>query len=419
MTALIRRAVLTGLMLSATTANAINTYYVSDYATPQAAIDDAELDGGGLVRFPCGTTTLSAGLIVDAAGVTLEGCGLGGTTLLATFSTGDIIALGKTSAAYSFCGSVRDMNIKSAVTRTSGYAIAIAGCEKGTIENVHIENPDGGHGIHFGNTSGAHAHLVRVNNVTIENRGGAFTAIRIDSGQSRYFTNLNLRGPAYISEAAAVGSRGIVITQTGGDAFVDVESNQFEVGVLLSPPTDKIVEWTSFVNVSADQNTVHGFQFLGSGSGLIQGISCVRCWSGTNGLSTINGRGFIVHNGRAITITDSWVVNNGGHGIDVWSAATDVEVSGGVVMGNCRAVGTGACTAGWAHGIVFNGVDGFRIRGVRTGSLETPLTQGYGIYLSAGCNNFIVSENDTRNNVTSGIFNGSGTGATKILKDNL
>ena len=60
---------------AASPALGVNVYNVSDYASPQAAIDAAKAAGGGLVHFPCGTTALSTGLIVDGAGVTLEGRG--------------------------------------------------------------------------------------------------------------------------------------------------------------------------------------------------------------------------------------------------------------------------------------------------------------------------------------------------------
>lgn len=395
-------------LLAAIPSRAVNFYFVADYATPQAAIDAAEAAGGGLVRFPCGNVALSTGLVVDQRGVTLEGCGPEGTKLIAGFSTGDIIKLGNVTTPFSPCGGVRDLSITSDITRTSGYAIAVAGCEQGVIENLRIQT-QGGNGLRFSDSSDSLASIFFVRALDIEIQG-AFTAIQIDGALERHFSNLWLRG------TSAAGSRGIVSTSSGGDWFNDVESVMFEIGVSIVPPSGKSVSWGNFENVLADSNTLYGFYF--TGAGLINGISCVRCWSSTNGITSVNGRGFRIETGKGLSFTDSRVINNGGHGFEVATGPTDIAISGGIFTGNCVAA---TCTTGLAHGIVLTGTNGFRISGVRSG-LSAGMTtnkQGYGIFINTGCDNYIVSGNDTRVNVTGGIANVPGVGITRIVSSNL
>ena len=386
---------------------AVNVYNVSDYASPQAAIDAAKAAGGGLVHFPCGTTTLSTGLVVDAAGVTLDGCGPKGTVLQASFATGNIISLGNSTAAYSPCGGVRDLMIGSTVARTSGYAIAVNGCEQGILDNLRIQT-NGGHGIRFGDGMGHLAAIFSVRAVDIEIHG-AFTAIQIDGSNDRYFTDLWLRGDG------AAGSRGIAITESGGDWFKDVEAVVFEIGVSVAPPAGKWVAWMNFNNVLADSNTLDGFLF--GGSGAITGISCERCWASSNGISTLNGRGFQIDLGSGLSFVDSRVIDNGGHGLAAGPGASDIAISGGIFTGNCFASN---CPTGFAHGIILTGTNGIRIQGVRSGqSMGAPNKQGYGIFLNTGCDNYIVTGNDTRLNVSGGILNVPGTAANRLVNNNI
>lgn len=387
-------------------AQAVEFYNVSSYASPQAAINAAAAAGGGVVRFPCGSTTISQPLQITTPGITLEGCGMGGTILSTTAQTGNIIELGNTTTAFAPCGGVRDMTIHSS-GRTAGYAIAVAGCQEGVLENLHIET-NGGNGIRFSDANDSLAAIFFVRAVTLWIQG-AFTAVQLDGSSERHFSNLWLQGNQ------TAGSAGIVVTASGGDWFKDVESVLFETGVSVAPASGKFVGWLNFDNVLADQNTLHGFSFAGSGG--TQGVSCSRCWSSSNGLTNVNGRGFYISNGNALSFVDSRVLNNGGHGVEVGSSPKDISIIGGVFAGNCVASG---CSTGQAHGIVLTGTSGFRISGVRAGQLVgSSNKQGYGIYVNTGCTNYIVTNNDTRLNVTGGIQNVPGTSATRIVSSNI
>lgn len=390
------------------TGYAIEFYFVDDYATPQLAIDAAENAGGGLVRFPCGDVNLVNPLVVNQKGVTLEGCGPGGTILKAGFSTGDIIKLGNVASPFSPCGGVRDLSINSSVTRTSGYAISVAGCEQGIIENLRIQT-QGGNGLRFGDNNNSLASIFFVRGIDIE-INGSFNAIQIDGSNDRYFNNMWIRGND------VSGSHGIKISESGGDWFSDIELVRFQVGISVDPPSGKFVGWLNFKNVLADNNTLYGFEYKGKGG--ISGISCVRCWSSSNGSNTVSGRGFRILNGNGLSFTDSRAINNGGHGFQVDSKPQDLAISGGLFTGNCVA---SLCSNGLAHGIVLSGTKGFRISGVRSGKFAGTNVnrQGYGIFINTGCDNYIVTGNDTRLNITGGISNIPGTSASRIVNSNL
>lgn len=394
------------LVAAARPTAAVEFYNVSSYASPQAAINAAAAAGGGVVRFPCGATTISQPLQVTTAGITLEGCGIGGTVLSTTAQTGNIIELGNTATPFSPCGGVRDMTIHSN-GRTGGYAIAVAGCQEGILDNLHIET-NGGNGIRFSDSSDSLAAIFFVRAVTIW-IAGAYTAIQVDGSSERHFTNLWLHGDQ------TAGSKGIVMAATGGDWYRDVESVLFEIGISVVPAASKLVGWVNFDNVLADQNTLHGFYFAGAGT--TAGVSCVRCWSSSNGLTNVNARGMYISKGDGLTFTDSRIINNGGHGVEVTSGASNLSFAGGLLSGNCVA---GGCSSGQAHGIVLTGTSGFRIHGVRAGqSVGTGNKQGYGIYVNSGCTNYIVTNNDTRLNVTGGILNVPGISATRIVSGNI
>lgn len=392
------------------TLGAITTYDVVDYATPQDAVDAAEAAGGGLVQFPCSATTvLNATLVINSPAVVLAGCGPS-SIIAATFASGNIIQIGNTASPYVYCGDVKDLRIVSTVTRTSGYAIAIAGCQSGTTSNIEIAT-SGGNGIRFGDGASLAAlyHLSQTHIFLT----GAFTGLQIDGSNDRYVQGLWIQGND------DNGSRGIVITETGGDWISDVEVVKVGIGVSVVPPAGKSADWANFNNVLADTNRSHGFLF--GGQGALWGISCVRCWSASNGYfaNDPTASGIKITNGRGLSFSETRVINNAGHGFEIVAPAQDIEINGGLISENCIVA---ACTAGSRHGVyVSGGVSGFRIFGARSGGVFGGTSkQGYGISIaSVSASNFSVSGNDLRGNTTGSILNAAGTSASKIVKDNI
>jgi hypothetical protein len=99
-------------------------------------------------------------------------------------------------------------------------------------------------------------------------------------------------------------------------------------------------------------------------------------------------------------------------------AGTDTAVIGMKCMSNSSNQYTG--TLNTFPGIVVGGASsGTRILGCRSGDLTTPTFQSSGIQIDTGATNFIVKDNDVRGNVASGVVNGAGTSASKIVDDNI
>jgi len=139
------------------------------------------------------------------------------------------------------------------------------------------------------------------------------------------------------------------------------------------------------------------------------------CWAGTNGIGIAGGMGLWIQNGDGYIIQGFRNINNGGNGIQVDDPATNVEITGGISSG---------CSVSTPHvgqGILFTaGVLGFRITGHRSGPIAGAANnQVYGIYISAGCDNYIITNNDTRGNFTGGINNIPGVAATRIVANNI
>lgn len=381
---------------------AVGSGGVDDTAAIQAAIDNVEAAGGGVVFFPGGLYNVTS-LIVNSKGVMLVGSGTEATRIRSTSTTGNVISIGNTAAAYSSAGGVRDLGIISSVTRTSGYAISVDGCQDGVIDNVRIQTT-GGSGIQFGATSSSRWFVTR----TIINMTGAFIGISIEGGNDRYITDVWVQGNQ------TAGSKAVQILDSAGDWLTNVEAVLCEIGIDLSAAAGKTIKWHHFTNVLADQNTLYGWRLVASG-GTVQGITLNSPWSSSNGTGSTSSRGIMAQNCSGLVIVAPRVLNNGGHGIEVQNGVGGLLIQGGIVSGNSVA------SSGTLHGIQLgNNTTGYRILGVRSGqNAGMGNTQGYGILSGAGNDNFIVKDNDLRANVTGGFSNGSGTGATKIVGDNL
>lgn len=99
-------------------------------------------------------------------------------------------------------------------------------------------------------------------------------------------------------------------------------------------------------------------------------------------------------------------------------AGADTFVSGMKCMSNSSDEYTG--TLNTYPGILVGGSSsGTRILGCRSGDASTSTYQSYGIQIDTGATNFVVKDNDVRENVGSGVNNGAGTSATKIVADNI
>lgn len=374
-----------------------------DTAAIQAAVTAAGNAGGGDVRLPAGTCLVSA-LTMTKVGIRIVGEGPGASILKTNSASVDVLSFGNTTTAYSPCGGVANLTLASSVTRTAGAAITVDGCEQGEVTNVRIATTRGD-GVHL-SPAGHLATLWFFNHVDIE-ISGAFTGVKIQGGNDRYFTDMWVRG-----DGTTTGSRGVLVTSSGGDWFTNVELVQFEYGFTTAPGAGQTVNWLHLMNVLADTNITHGFHFAASG-GSVSGIVCTACWASTNGSSTVNGRGIYIGSGSSYQFTGLRAINNGGHGVEL-AGGSDILVSDSLVAGNSNA------SNGTAHGIIATNVSGLKLIGNRIGpAATTSNNQGYGIFLNTGTDGIVVQGNDCTGNVTGGINNAVGVSSTRLVAGNL
>lgn len=382
-----------------------------DTSSIQSAINAA---GAGRVYLPPGTYKVSSALTLSSAGSSLAGAGVGATVISTSSTTADVLDLGTTGTSSHPGVAVRDLSITTSVTRTAGDAIRLLNDEQFTIDNLRIVVS--GNGIDATQPTGGDSAIIYVTRVEIEITG-PFSAFILNGAGEVHLAHAWLRGPV-ANGGTVTGSVGIDI-QNGGMFVNHVETVQFEKGVYIHPGSTQNSEWSVFDDVLADTNSLYGFHVAGSGT--VLGQVFLNCWAGSNGTigtyKSINGTGFRIENGDGILLSGARVINNGGNGVDLYSGAKNVEIGGGIFAGNSQD------SSAIAQGIVVRAnTQRFRIHDVRAGQSvgETAADpQAYGIDILSGCDNYIVTGNDTTGNTTGGLNNTPGTAATRIVANNL
>lgn len=373
--------------------------------------------GTGIIQLGSGIYDLpSNSLIFDTPGITIRGEGPGASFIRLT-GNGDGFTFGSTSPSspsFELYGGIEHLSIIGSESRTSGRAIFVSKCTRGRFHDLHIACP--GHGMVFTGTTGVpETSLARwfISKIFIDNVGPT-AAIWIQGGNDRYFSDIHIQG---VRDA---GSRGIVIFDSRGDWFTDIDVLLEEVGISLEPALGMSVSWCHFKNVMGDTCGTYGWRF--GGQGTIHGIDCASCWAGGNGLpdparphlpsgAGISARGYRIVNGDGIVFTAPRIWDSGGIGMDIDGTARNIQVRGGWASAN------GISLPGTVAGVrVGSNVNGVMISGLRSGNLiHGALTQSYGIEIASGADNFIINDCDLRGNAIGPILNNAGVGPTRIV----
>lgn len=178
---------------------------------------------------------------------------------------------------------------------------------------------------------------------------------------------------------------------------------QNTAGVSASKPL-----WAFVYDLEVDHPYSAGFDMQGGA-----GLYATNCWIGS------------VYDGDGISFGSSWT----GEVIVDSCRITDNSKNGIFLLGgvdtkitNCLIQNNGVRgPSGTYYGIyVYDNVTRFTIQNNSTGlnSFSGITYQGYGISIGASCDYFIVTGNLGKGNVTGNIYNGSGTGADKIVDNN-
>lgn len=378
-----------------------------------SAIAAAVAASGGVVYAPRGTYILTPASLsaIDTVGVEFRGDGPAGTRFQIN-DNGDIFRFGNVATPFGHCGGLYDLSIQGTTSRT-GWIATVNGCYLGGIENVYTNL--GGSGISFCETGGP-CNLWFIEKVDMVDYGSSTVALKLSDGNDRFISNFSVRG----ADADRTGKTGILITESYGDWFTDVDVVLQDIGVHVVPDAGG-VNWINMMDVLSDTNLNYGW--LLTGSNPIRGWTCLSCWAGTNGRvwsgmgGSSTSRGFLIDNSSSASsyqFIGTRAFENGGIGFEVGSGVKNFSISGGWIQSS------GMMAAGTLPGFKMSN-SGSKVVGLRSGHAEGTGTgsQTYGIEVASGADDFLLIGNDVRQNVTGGILNSSGISNTKIVTGSL
>lgn len=372
-----------------------------DTAAEQAAITAACVSGG-TVYWPPGTFKTSA-LTISCSNIALRGAGVSSTIITTASTTGNL---------FSFTGAnnqaISDMQITYTGAPTAGAAVNVTNVNYFSMDRVRTLGAftsvyDSGGAIHFYNE------LELDNTVATTGVAMIFTGF----GNDEFLHGIVINAPS-----GSQPSIGIEIINNGGIWIDAADVIHSGVGLFIAPQlaTDSVT-WAFVSNSAFDTNSGYGIEIAPvNASSVVKGLTFTGSWSSSNsvngvfitGAGSVDGVNFVgqrvYNNGQ-----DGFVINTGG------GSKTNISFNAGDVAGNSQS------SSGTYSGISIGaGVSGFAVRDTRSGQ-EAGFgnTQKFNILVNAGAsNNYEITGNDVRGNVTTGISD-NGTGSTKYVSKNI
>jgi hypothetical protein len=255
----------------------------------------------------------------------------------------------------------------------------------------------------------------RFSAVTIEG-GDASTPEGVDRLSYGVFTDFIVSAPS------ADGSGGLLrlYNKVEGSQFVNGQTLYGSLSLYMGATNQTlglVPAYNQFTNCVFDSAT--GVAGAGNASFIAVTYETVMngCWFSGGVYSSTPASGLYLNKAYALRFTGCVFFNNGLNGCVVSANSRNVSFDNCTFESNNRIPASGS-----GYGLaIASGTNYFQITNCFAGSnpFNPGQTQIYGIYISGGCDNFIVTDNDCSGNVINGIFNGSGTSATKILTNNL
>lgn len=388
--------------------NADPTGVADSTAEIQAAIDAAEAASGGLVFFPTGTYSLGTGLTIENDDVSLyfvPGASLDwtGSAIGTILTVGDGIAI-------QYRNNIENLQITHTTVMTGGTAIKYQKGGESDIRNITITgafNP-----ITF-DTCSAYS-FTTLRNFRFFNTVANGTGILISGATSAGDIKL-VNGLAF-GPAGSQPAYGIRITTATGPIVIDtVDTVNQGIGLYINPIAGGgLVSFVDVKSSSFDSGT-DGIRFAAEAVGSMAHIRITDCWTSSNSDYGIN---FTTDTIGDVVVKGHISVLNGLAGLRLAAQVDGLNVTASTFNGNS------VTTPGTYPGILVEAdISKFRIvnntSGYSIGGYGVAITQNYGIEIKAGTSaDFIIAENDFRNNDTGGILNG-GTGSNQSIRNNL
>jgi len=397
---------------------AVGNGTTDDTAAIQAAITAAINAGGGKVYLPAGNYLISSTLNITGNDITIVGDGMNTTLITCNFAAGDIISIQNTSTI--FCSNIQitQLGITSTITKTSGAAIAARGGHNLKLSYITL-NSNLYTGFQFDAGAG-NQFLFYLNDFEI-NSGSAFGIVVGLEGNG--YTNLV--ADLFINRGSIANcGAGIGLFNASGVYLKDIDCIVNDKDVYICPTTGNFVQALWADTVLGDSANKSGWSLVSNG-GAILDVNLSNIWASTCGRSNIAGDNHgiridapssgLVSN---ISITSPRCIGNYGHGIYVgggeYITITNPQCSGNSNLSTQTNV---------YSGIYFTGnLSDFNVIGGACGNngiYASANCQKYGIVVgNGGSTNFSIIGVDVTNNLTGGIYDGSGATVSKTISGN-
>lgn len=174
-----------------------------------------------------------------------------------------------------------------------------------------------------------------------------------------------------------------------------------------------VVTWCFFQDVACDLGAGDGLYVAPTNSAIVKGLFFDNCWfsSNLNGINLDKGASTI----EGVYFDGCQVFNNRHRG--AW-----VQAANNTEFNNCRVSGNSQAASGTYPGVEFiDGTNNFAVRGTRSGAVAGfAASQSVGVLIGAGCDSYMLTDNNLTGNISGGVTDGSvGTSTTREVRGNL
>lgn len=365
-----------------------------DTAEIQAAIAAAVTRGGGIVYFPSGTYKISSELALSNNNITLVGENRNSTIIKQYTANAKIVNI-----SGSFCN-VTSLGFSYSPTPTNGGTAIYVTASYATLADFVVNNAY--IGVYFYGASAVAGKVTQFEIFNYESVGLQCEALN-DVFISQFIINAGNTSRGALGGIRLYGKVEAFIA-TDGDILLGVYSMTTDT---TSNTVGDRPAYNNFTNVYFDSSV------NGALSDKMVETEFVGCWF-SGGRSGSGQPGMQVYNSSSISFTNCRFFNCGSSGCYVDSTSVRTAFTSCQFESNSQTTGSGA-----SPGLsIANSTQHVQVLGcIASNTLYNGL-QSYGVVIGTSCDYFNVSNNDFTNNITGGVSNGSGTGATKVVASN-
>lgn len=321
---------------------------------------------------------ISASLVCDNAGQLITGAGT--ASIIATSSA--------TAVIFNITANnveIHSLALTSSVTRTAGGSnnyIDIVNVGYVHLHDMLMQNLTNGVRM-----AGSLVAGIRIHDITMDAMFGAGAGIEIGGGVDIVIRDTLLSGTGPSNQIAS----GVVITACGDVTLDHVSTVYCGNAISIAPATGAVIQTLFMNDCFFDSGSGAGIDVEATGT--VQLLKIHNTWIASNAsgglILNTHGSGVI----QQTDVINCVMSNNGAHGLII----NTIGVTGTNIIGGSFGANTGS-------GIFVNAsVTRFKIIGATCGiSGEFVGNTQYGLSMGAGCDQFIVADNN---------FNGNGTGS--------